>query len=191
MFYICIFIFIGVNVAAKVLKQNNYSKELINAEMHRVNIAHKNIVQILGYHQGPALSIIMLELCGPSLENLIEERPLSKKERISFLKDITQALTHCHNANVIHADIKPKNIFISDQNKAKLGDFGSSVIYNKSSETNVSIKVQFILSFLLGKKTDLKICNQDTESVKMMYYKSLRDRLLAVCTATLKKNHTK
>lgn len=102
--------------------------------MHRANLKHKNIVRVIGCERGDALSMIMLELCGPSLHDLIEDRPLSREERVSILLDVIEALKFCHNAKLIHADVKPKNIFISSDKKAKLGDFGSSILRSEKSD---------------------------------------------------------
>ena len=38
--------------------------------------------------------------------------------------DVFQAVGHLHKYNLVHMDIKPENIFVTDNNVAKLGDFG-------------------------------------------------------------------
>jgi serine/threonine protein kinase len=50
---------------------------------------------------------------------------LSKKEILLIIRQILEALLHCHTKRLIHRDIKPQNILINpDKKEVKLADFG-------------------------------------------------------------------
>ena len=44
---------------------------------------------------------------------------------ISFTRDVLNGLSHLHASSILHRDIKPQNILVSDKNEAIIGDFGS------------------------------------------------------------------
>lgn len=94
-------------------------------------LKHSNIVRVLKVDEGPALTLITMELCGNSLENILEESSIRKEQRIHVWKSIARALRYCHRMSVVHADVKPKNVLMSVDNQPKLADFGSAVFLNE------------------------------------------------------------
>ena len=63
-----------------------------------------------------------------SLQQILKDRMLSVEEIIKLGKDISRALILCESKNIIHRDIKPVNIMVSQFGDFKLGDFGVSKI---------------------------------------------------------------
>ena len=59
-----------------------------------------------------------------SLSDYMHNRELSRNELIRLGIDICDALELCQKYNIIHRDIKPDNIFVTDTGDFKLGDFG-------------------------------------------------------------------
>ncbi|NWH25353.1 E2AK2 kinase, partial [Grus americana] len=83
---------------------------------------------------------IQMELCEQgSLENWIEKNRLDQKynqmAENKFLQ-ILEGVKYIHSKELIHRDLKPQNIFISRQDKIKIGDFGlvTSVTYETLTE---------------------------------------------------------
>ncbi|XP_078042721.1 proto-oncogene serine/threonine-protein kinase mos [Augochlora pura] len=124
----------GDQVAAKVM-QTRKSVGALNSEKHASFLRHSNIVKVLMIEQGASLSLITMELCGITLQDRLDEGKLTKIQRVSILKDVMLALQFCHNAGIVHADVKPKNILMSVDNEPKLTDFGSSVSMRNMNET--------------------------------------------------------
>ena len=54
----------------------------------------------------------------------MQENPLTQDEVVKMGIDVLSALEFCHRSNILHRDIKPDNIFVSNFGEYKLGDFG-------------------------------------------------------------------
>ena len=67
------------------------------------------------------------------------EHTFSQASVIGLGKDLCTALTACHKKGILHRDIKPDNILISDTGVYKLGDFGTARNFSKTM-TDLSIK---------------------------------------------------
>lgn len=68
-----------------------------------------------------------------SLQQVLRERTLSEKEVIKLGKDISRALILCEKKHIIHRDIKPMNVMVSQFGDYKLGDFGVSKIMDHTT----------------------------------------------------------
>ena len=115
------------------MKRRKCSDAAVNAEKHAAFLRHSNIVKVLAIEEGPAWSLITMELCGTSLQDRLNQMVLPRDERLATWKAIAGALQFCHRAGIIHADVKPKNVLIADDGQPKLSDFGSSVLINEKS----------------------------------------------------------
>ena len=70
---------------------------------------------------------IQMELCDSNLSQYIDDRTeINKEGNYIFINQICDGLEYIHNKNIIHRDIKPKNIFIKNNQELKIGDFGLS-----------------------------------------------------------------
>uniref|UniRef100_A0A6B2LNJ3 Protein kinase domain-containing protein n=1 Tax=Arcella intermedia TaxID=1963864 RepID=A0A6B2LNJ3_9EUKA len=69
-----------------------------------------------------------MELLETDLEKYIlsEKDKIDPKIRIRILFDIANGLNYLHNNKVIHADLKSLNILLTDENRAKICDFGAA-----------------------------------------------------------------
>ena len=118
-------------VAIKVLKEEFSSdagfvqKFKIEAQA-AAGLSHPNIVNIYDVVDEGELHYIVMELIeGITLKKYIEKKGrLEIREAIGLAIQVAQGLSAAHESNLIHRDIKPQNIIISKDGKAKVADFG-------------------------------------------------------------------
>jgi serine/threonine-protein kinase len=93
-------------------------------------LSHPNVVAV--YDQGSDVSsaghhvFLVMELVrGRTLRALLRERgQLSQAEALSVMEPVLSALAAAHRAGLVHRDVKPENILISDAGAVKVADFG-------------------------------------------------------------------
>tara|TARA_B100001093_G_scaffold508498_1_gene570825 strand:- start:127 stop:1059 length:933 start_codon:yes stop_codon:yes gene_type:complete len=125
----------GTFVVAKVINENICANEknLVLREFDiMTKMHHPNIVQFLGYIDNPFIIVMEYIPKGDLLEN-IEKKTLNKSQKINIMKDILQGLAYIHNRkpySLIHRDIKPTNILLTNSKVAKITDFGLSKFAN-------------------------------------------------------------
>lgn len=93
-------------------------------------VKHPNIVDIYGFHVDPENTMLVLEFVeGLSLGELIAARQhLAWQIALAILHDVLKGLAYAHSKGVVHRDIKPDNILISEEGVAKVSDFGLATI---------------------------------------------------------------
>ncbi len=89
-------------------------------------VSHPNVVQVFDAGQDGAFRYLVMEwVDGGDLARLIRERaPLPAEEAIRITLDILQGLGAIHRAGIVHRDVKPANVLIDREGRAKLTDFG-------------------------------------------------------------------
>src|SRR6185436_2293209 len=107
-------------VAVKVLRNDKVTRhdgELRFLQEARAASAlnHPNIVQIyeLAVHEGNDY-IVMEFVPGRTLAQVLSEKRLSIDEALEYSSQIALALAAAHAAHIVHRDIKPGNIMVSD-----------------------------------------------------------------------------
>ena len=121
-------------VAVKVLKEDLVGQETFLARLraeaqNAARLRHPNLAAVYDWGETEGQGWIVMEL--------VEGRPLSDilagghrmdwEQLASILAQIAGGLQACHENKVIHRDVKPANILVSDKGVAKLTDFGISL----------------------------------------------------------------
>lgn len=79
-----------------------------------------------GYPTGPK-AFLELEYCvgGTLDQRLVKRETIPLEEAYQLILDVAAGLAYSHQRNVLHRDVKPANIFLTNEGRAKLGDFGT------------------------------------------------------------------
>jgi serine/threonine-protein kinase len=90
------------------------------------NLTHPNIVAVHDWGEEEGIYFIVMEYVkGKNLKEIINESgPLQVEWAIDITRQVLSALSFAHRKNVIHRDIKPHNILITDDGLVKVTDFG-------------------------------------------------------------------
>ena len=132
-------------VAVKVLRPEFVDDKDFLAKFKReaeavANITHPNIVNVYDVGQeGKVHYIVMEYVDGQNLKEIIKnEGVLDEYTALDITKQIAQALSAAHKKGVIHRDIKPHNILISNEDRqVKVADFGIAKAVSNSTITNI------------------------------------------------------
>lgn len=113
----------------------NYVKEykLMRELQGQSNIVSCDDFTVIPHKNGIGGDVFLRMELLTSLQQVLRERTLSEGEIIKLGKDISRALILCESKNIVHRDIKPVNIMISQFGDYKLGDFGVSKIMDHST----------------------------------------------------------
>src|SRR6188472_1285428 len=105
-------------------------------------LSHPNVVSV--FDQGQDLEgpnsrpyIVMEYVPGQTLRDVLNrEAPMQPKRALEIMEPVLAALATAHNAGLVHRDVKPENVLISDRGQIKVADFGLAKAV--SSQTNTA-----------------------------------------------------
>ena len=102
--------------------------ELLREPRLLASVSHPNIVAITtAEKQDNVFFIVMEYVHGETLENVIGvEGALDLNRALDFTCQICNAVDHAHRQGVIHRDLRPANVLVTDNDMLKVADFGTS-----------------------------------------------------------------
>ena len=137
------------NVVLKVLQKKyaldlDYITDFHKEAEHAAMLNHPNIVTIFDNgSEGDDHFIVMEYIDGKDLKTLIAEKgKLGLDEFFDYATQIAEGLAYAHKQGIIHRDIKPQNIFITQSKRIKIGDFGISHRIDENSTASKEVKAQ-------------------------------------------------
>jgi len=116
-------------VALKVPhKQTLDFGELLREARLLASLNHPNIVTILTAEKQDNVFFIVMEFVpGETLEHIIaRESALDLPRALDYICQISNAVDHAHKQGVLHRDLRPSNVLVSESGLLKVADFGTS-----------------------------------------------------------------
>ncbi|MDO5724770.1 MAG: Stk1 family PASTA domain-containing Ser/Thr kinase [Tissierellia bacterium] len=133
-------------VALKILKQDFVNDvefvEKFKRESHSAaKLTHPNIVNVfdVGFEDEDHKTvyyIVMEYINGKTLKDLIRETGgLTVEKAVNYVIQIAEALSKAHENDIVHRDIKPQNIMVTNDEQMKVTDFGIAKAANNATVT--------------------------------------------------------
>ena len=112
---------------------------------------HPNIVTIYDIDQEAGVTFIAMELVeGTPLDRLLAKGPLPVDETLEYARQIAAALAAAHAAGIVHRDIKPGNIVITSDRRAKVLDFGLAKLVERDGSADTMTAFGTQAGLILG-----------------------------------------
>jgi serine/threonine protein kinase len=125
----------GQRVAVKILHADTAGQSAVMTDLRREfqllqSLSHPNIVRAHEYDRDGDTAFFTMEyLSGLSLEGVLaahREVVLERSHALMIIRDVAAALEHAHSRGVVHGDLNPGNIFITNDGGIRVLDFGAA-----------------------------------------------------------------
>lgn len=125
----------GQRVAVKILHADTAGQSAVTADLRREfqllqSLSHPNIVRAHEYDRDGDTAFFTMEyLSGLSLEGVLaahREVVLERSHALMIIRNVAAALEHAHSRGVVHGDLNPGNIFITNDGGIRVLDFGAA-----------------------------------------------------------------
>ena len=118
------------DVALKILPPAMAADALAFARFEReaqavAALSHPNILAVHDFGKTDTASYVVFELLtGATLRERMAPGPLPVRKAIDYARQVADGLAAAHARNITHRDIKPDNLFVTDEGRLKILDFG-------------------------------------------------------------------
>ena len=162
---------LGRPVAIKILHQNFGSDQDFVARFKREaqaagKLNHPNVVSMydVGFDQGFHY-IIMEYVSGCTLKEYIQHHgnQVSVQEAVKIVVAIAEGLEHAHMMGIVHCDVKPHNILITDSGRIKVTDFGIARAINTAATMMYTNSVMGSAHYISPEQASGKSINVSTD----------------------------
>lgn len=134
------------SVAIKVLhpqfaQEKNFVERFRREAEAAAKLSHPNIVNIYDWGSEDNTYFIVMEyIKGRNLRELVEETgSMQPKKVVTIMRQILEALDYAHRHNLVHRDVKPHNIIVTEEGAVKVTDFGIARAQGGSSMTQTGV----------------------------------------------------
>ncbi|WP_404290355.1 PASTA domain-containing protein [Glutamicibacter arilaitensis] len=171
------------SVAVKVLDENFASESLVRERFESeaiiaANISHPNVVSIRDHAvSGSHVYLVMEYVRGRNLAQVIEEHGrFTPRQTLSVLERICSGLRAAHLEGIVHRDMKPANVLLSDNGEIKITDFGLARAASAHTQSGTLVATLSHVSpeLVSGAPSDSR---SDIYAVGIMIYQMLTGQL--------------
>ena len=132
-------------VAVKILRGDLAGDEKFVKRFQREakaasSLNHPNIVEMYDVGEDDGNYFLVMEFVdGRTLKSLVKKRgALSLNEVIDIMLQLTSGIAHAHDSYLIHRDLKPQNVLMLEDGRAKITDFGIAIALNSTELTQTN-----------------------------------------------------
>lgn len=137
-------------VAIKVLKRGTDTDEILRRfEAERQILArldHPNITRLIdaGTTDDGLPYVVMDYVVGKPITQYVSEKQLSVTERLKLFRAVCSAVSYAHQNLIVHRDVKPNNVLVTDQGEVRLLDFGIAKLLSDAEAGGVDMTVTIL-----------------------------------------------
>lgn len=127
---------VAIKVMAATMASDSGLRRYFEREARAAGrLSHRNIVTVhdFGYDAHGAPFVVMELLRGRDLRQALSADALTLEQRLAVVLQVLAGLAHAHAAGIVHRDVKPANVFLTEQGVVKLLDFGIARLYRGTS----------------------------------------------------------
>ena len=149
---------IAADAAGDRDRRDRFFKEARSASA----LNHPNIVTIHEVDHANGIDFLVMELVsGRSLNEMVHGGGLTLVRVLDIAEQIANSLATAHAAGIVHRDVKPANIMISDSGQAKMLDFGLAKVLAPSEFQKMSGDDNIQLAYELGRQALIDLPQAD------------------------------
>jgi serine/threonine protein kinase len=131
---------LGRTVAVKLIRPGERAElreeSLLREAEAAARLSHDNIVALHDVGKSEFGPYLVLELLrGQTLADRLATRPLPLIEAVRIVRDMTRGVAQAHAEGVVHRDLKPANVFVCDDGRVKVLDFGLAHAFGRRRQS--------------------------------------------------------
>ena len=137
---------LGREVAIKELIQTPASdpvalKRFLQEAQVMARASHPNVIQVYDLELQGNVNYIVLELVrGSSMRDWLNQGAIPPPRVFAVMHGVLQALDYAHKRGIVHRDMKPENVLISDEGTVKVADFGIARLIDEPVASSTATK---------------------------------------------------
>ena len=174
---------LGRSVAVKILRadlaEQPRARRRFETEAHAAaRLAHPNVVTVFDSGEDDGIPFLVMErLPGRTLADELAAGPLPLERARAVVREVLSALAAAHAAGIIHRDIKPGNVLLTEDGHVKVSDFGIAKTVDDLDQTQTAELVA-TPGYLAPERLAGEAASQrsDLYSVGVLLYEALSGR---------------
>lgn len=129
--------YMGQRVAVKTIKCDVTAQAFLRETTVMTKLQHKNLVRLLGVILDKGLHIVTELMTKGNLVNFLRSRGRSvvnSEQLLQYALDVCEGMEYLESTKLVHRDLAARNVLVSDNNVAKVSDFGLTKVDSKMSD---------------------------------------------------------
>lgn len=146
---------LGREVAIKIMNEglgdaDDFAARFDAEARAAAHLSHPHVVSVFDQGVDDGRPYIVMEYVkGCTLRNLItRESPMDPQTALDLLEPVVSALAAAHTAGIVHRDVKPENVLISERGEVKVADFGLARAITANSHAATTGLVMGTVSYI-------------------------------------------
>eukprot|EP00058_Branchiostoma_floridae_P005103 XP_002590591.1 hypothetical protein BRAFLDRAFT_123616 [Branchiostoma floridae] len=120
-----------LELAIKVIrkKEAHHDRYRCNSQWQEIEIhsslSHQNVIAFHSFFEDTLHFYLVMEYCCRSLDDMLKEKPVVGDSEAKFwFRQIVEGTSYLHAMEIVHGDLKPRNILLTEDMEVKIADFG-------------------------------------------------------------------